>query len=272
MLKQLIWVFLCLNIGCVKQPPKSAKLTVAAKAVHCSSSRYDLVHDKAPVSQQLPDLDTVKLIVPQFEPKSPRGNPKTYEVLGKKYSVMPSSYGYKEDGLASWYGQKFHGFDTSNGEKYDMFAMSAAHKSLPLPTYLRVTNLENNKNVVVKVNDRGPFHANRIIDLSYAAAHKLDMLAKGTTRVKIEAIHDFEHHYLQAATFKDRQNAEKFKVKLSKIFEHDIKINVKSDNTLHTVDVGPLHESEIMPIFMQFLQHKLPIPIQKVAKVSAKKA
>ena len=126
--------------------------------------------------------------VPRPEPRSRYGNPPVYEVFGKRYSVMADGAGYSERGVASWYGKKFHGEMTSSQEPYDMYAMTAAHKSLPLPTYVRVRNLSNNKSVVVRVNDRGPFVDNRIIDLSYSAALKLDMVKSGTSLVEVEAI------------------------------------------------------------------------------------
>ncbi|MBT8079484.1 MAG: septal ring lytic transglycosylase RlpA family protein [Gammaproteobacteria bacterium] len=126
--------------------------------------------------------------VPRKEPKSRYGNPPFYEVYGKRYRVMESSYGYQERGVASWYGKKFHGRKTSSQEPYNMYAMTAAHKTLPLPTYVRVRNLRNNRSIVVRVNDRGPFVANRIIDLSYSAAAKLDMLRDGTSLVEVTAL------------------------------------------------------------------------------------
>lgn len=126
--------------------------------------------------------------VPRPEPRAKYGNGPLYEVLGKRYTVMPSAAGYKERGVASWYGKKFHGNLTSNREIYNMYAMTAAHKSLPLPTYVRVRNLSNGRTIVVRVNDRGPFVDNRIIDLSYAAATKLDMVGPGTALVEVEAI------------------------------------------------------------------------------------
>ncbi len=126
--------------------------------------------------------------VPRAEAPTSRGNPETYKVLGKRYRVLDSNTGFRERGVASWYGTKFHGRPTSSGEPYDMYQMTAAHKSLRLPAYVRVTNLENGKSVVVRVNDRGPFVGNRVIDLSYAAAHKIDMTAKGTARVEIEVV------------------------------------------------------------------------------------
>ncbi|MEA3273961.1 MAG: septal ring lytic transglycosylase RlpA family protein [Pseudomonadota bacterium] len=135
-----------------------------------------------------PDLSDVPDAVPKVEPKSKYGNPKSYVVFGKRYHTKPSSEGHVEQGLASWYGKKFHGRKTSSGERYDMYAMTAAHKSLPLPTYARVTNLKNGRSAVVKINDRGPFHGKRIIDLSYAAAHKLGVVSKGTALVEVQAI------------------------------------------------------------------------------------
>lgn len=126
--------------------------------------------------------------VPRPEPKSRYGNGPNYVVFDKPYTVMPSAVGYKERGVASWYGKKFHGRKTSNQEDYDMYKMTAAHKTLPLPTYVRVRNLSNNRTIVVRVNDRGPFVHNRIIDLSYVAAQKLDMVGTGTSLVEVEAI------------------------------------------------------------------------------------
>ncbi len=126
--------------------------------------------------------------VPRPEARSRYGNGPDYEVFGKPYTVMPSAVGYKERGVASWYGKKFHGNLTSNREPYDMYGMTAAHKTLPLPTYVRVRNLSNNRSIVVRVNDRGPFVDNRIIDLSYSAAQKLDMIKTGTSLVEVESI------------------------------------------------------------------------------------
>ncbi len=126
--------------------------------------------------------------VPRAEYKSPYGNPETYEVNGKRYRVMETSRGYEEVGVASWYGEPFHGRRASSGETYDMYEMTAAHKSLPLPTYVEVTNLANGRRVVLKVNDRGPFHDDRIIDVSYVAAVKLGMIGAGTARVRVRAL------------------------------------------------------------------------------------
>ena len=126
---------------------------------------------------------------PDGTARSERGNP-YYEVFGKRYVILQSSYGYRERGVASWYGNKFHGNPTASGEIYDMYAMTAAHKTLPLPTTVKVTNLRNGRSVIVIVNDRGPFVHNRIIDVSYSAARELDMVRTGTTRVEIVAVTD----------------------------------------------------------------------------------
>ena len=151
--------------------------TVAA----CSGTRSK----DGPGSTRIPDSGDA---IPRAEPRSRYGNGPVYEVFGKRYTVMPSASGYSERGVASWYGKKFHGNLTSNREVYDMYAMTAAHKTLPLPAYVRVRNLRNNRSVVVRVNDRGPFVHNRIIDLSYAAATKLDMIRDGTAMVEVTAI------------------------------------------------------------------------------------
>jgi rare lipoprotein A len=134
-----------------------------------------------------PDLTRQDDPVPRYEPKSKYGNPETYSALGQTYRTMDSGKGYRETGLASWYGRKFHGRKTSSGEPFDMFKLTAAHRTLPLPSYVRVTNLDNGQSIVVRVNDRGPFHKGRIMDLSYAAAAKLGMLG-APGQVELEAI------------------------------------------------------------------------------------
>jgi len=143
----------------------------------------------APVPAPPPgDLLAIPDAAPRVEPRARLGNPPFYDVLGHRYYVLTSAEGYVARGVASWYGPTFHGVRTAIGEPYDMFAMTAAHKTLPLPCYVRVTNLRNGKSVVVRVNDRGPFVANRLIDLSYTAALKLDMIREGTTLVEVRAI------------------------------------------------------------------------------------
>ncbi|ABE58901.1 MULTISPECIES: septal ring lytic transglycosylase RlpA family protein [Chromohalobacter] len=135
-----------------------------------------------------PDVSQVPDAVPKVEPRAKSGNRSTYEVWGKTYHVLSDPSGYEAEGEASWYGTKFQGYDTASGEPYDMYKMSAAHRTLPLPTYARVTNLDNGRDVIVRINDRGPFHGDRLIDLSYAAAARLKILGGGTGHVRVEAI------------------------------------------------------------------------------------
>jgi rare lipoprotein A len=151
----------------------------------CSTNGYHK-GDSAPNVRV--NVNAIPNPVPRHEPLSKYGNPATYVVHGKSYNTMKSSKGFVERGIASWYGTKFHGRRTSSGEDYNMYAMTAAHKTLPLPTYVEVKNLDNGRKIIVKVNDRGPFYEGRIIDLSYAAAIKLGINKKGTGRVEIRAI------------------------------------------------------------------------------------
>jgi rare lipoprotein A len=156
------------------RPLTLALVVLAASLAACSSTP-----PLAPASTHGSVIDA---------PRSSRGNPTNYEVFGRRYFVMDTSDGYRATGVASWYGRDFHGKSTSSGEPYDMFAMTAAHKTLPLPTWVEVTNQRNGKSVIVKVNDRGPFVDDRIIDLSYAAAIALDMIGTGTAPVFVRAL------------------------------------------------------------------------------------
>lgn len=165
-----------------------------APAVEDPSKRGDYVagglyapHIQDSVPDEIVDVDAIPEPEVKDEPRSRVGN-RSYAVLGKRYQVRDSAEGYVEEGMASYYGKKFHGRLTSNQEVYDMYAFSAAHKSLPLPSYVRVTNLANGKSVVVRVNDRGPFHAGRVIDLSFAAATKLGFTKQGTAKVEVRAL------------------------------------------------------------------------------------
>jgi rare lipoprotein A len=155
---------------------------------------------------------------PRDEPRAKNGNPPFYEVNGRRYVVLPSAAGYVEQGVASWYGPDFHGKHTATGETYDMHAMTGAHPTLPLPAWVRVTNLQNGRSVVIRLNDRGPFSKNRIIDLSRAAAEQLDMIRTGTALVEVQslasggaapALPPADRFYAQAGAFGDRDNAER---------------------------------------------------------------
>jgi len=147
----------------------------------------DRHEDDGPGGPPPADLNAIADARPRSEPLNPGAN-SPYAALGRKYVPYQSFTPYRQRGLASWYGRKFHGKPTSSGERYDMYAMTAAHTILPIPSYARVTNLSNGRSVVVRVNDRGPFHAERIIDLSYAAAYKLGFVNAGSVRVEVEAM------------------------------------------------------------------------------------
>ena len=159
--------------------------TLLLNACSTNTGRYQQQHDSTPT--RLPLAHELTDAIPHAEAKSKGGN-RDYNVRGKHYVVLKNTKNFTQTGIASYYGNKFHGHLTSNGEIYNMYSMSAAHKSLPLPSYVKVTNKKNNKSVIVRVNDRGPFHQHRIIDLSYSAAYKLDMLKTGTAPVTIRII------------------------------------------------------------------------------------
>lgn len=215
--------------------------------------------DSAPSSPR--DVSNVPNAIPKDEPRSKYGNPASYQVLGKTYYTLTSAQGYQEKGIASWYGNKFHGRRTSSGEPYDMYAMTAAHKTLPLPSYLEVTNLSNGRKVIVKVNDRGPFHDNRLVDLSYTAAQKLGIIGHGTGMVEVRAITGGKvpvnivtnvqqkptqkipvGMYLQVGAFSTSSNAQQFKNKVQQ--QIDDEVRVTSDGKLYRVRIGPLTDVE----------------------------
>ncbi len=223
--------------------------------------------DSAPARQL--DPDSIADAIPRDEPRSRRGNPSSYVVRGHRYYTLKSSQGHVERGIASWYGTKFHGRTTSSGEPYNMYAMTAAHKSLPLPTYVQVTNLRNGRTAIVKVNDRGPFHDNRIIDLSYAAATKLGIVGKGTGLVEIRSLdarqpiqtpppatpqapviqaqHPSEPEiFIQVGAFSSRQNANQLSNKLAHSLGEKIRIQEinAQGQAIFRVQIGPLASVE----------------------------
>jgi len=224
-----------------------------------NAGRYAQDRDSTPA--ELPDVSKIPEPVPRDEPKSQYGNKSPYSVLGETYRVLPSCKDYVERGIASWYGNKFHGYMTSSLEPYDMYKFSAAHKTLPLPTYARVTNLDNGRSVVVRINDRGPFHENRLIDLSYAAAVRIGIWPKGTGLVEVRSI-DPAHPdatpapppktvtaeaasariYLQLGAFGDRANADRVAGAARKggIDKVDVDTADVNGHTVHRVRVGPL--------------------------------
>ncbi len=211
--------------------------------------------DRAPAIPR--DVANVPDEVPRHEPQSIYGNRSPYTVLGHTYRVLPSSKGYRERGIASWYGEKFHGRLTSNREQYDMYRMTAAHKTLPLPTYARVTSLDNGRSVILRINDRGPFHDNRLIDLSYAAAVKLGIHIRGTGLVEVEAL-DPDHPdlsdmppppplqthdlFVQIGAYGSRDNARAMADRLEDLGFKDVfldRVHVGGE-LLHRVRIGPI--------------------------------
>ncbi len=188
------------------------------------------------------------------------GNPSSYVLWGKKYQVLPFSNDFKERGIASWYGPDFHGKKTSNGEIYNMYGMTAAHKRLPIPSYVRVTNLKNGHAVILRINDRGPFHEDRVIDLSYAAAQELDVHEAGTEWVEIEAI-DSEHGqnhvsvYLQIGVFGNENNAKNLQTKVAanQMPKPRIKTVSHAGKIMYKVQLGPFYTNQEVNKFNQKL-------------------
>lgn len=245
----------------------------------CSTTPKVSDRDSAPTRQV--DVSTIPDAQVRREPRSAYGNPPNYEVFGKRYYVMETSKGYSETGTASWYGTKFHGKRTSSGEPYDMYAMTAAHKTLPLPTYVRVTNLENERQIVVKVNDRGPFVGDRIIDLSYTAAIKLDMTTRGTARVFVETLLPDDPAlegaelpapvtreeppaiaasgeavmFIQVGAFGTAENAARLELILKELeFPTVVRITGEGETNIYRVRVGPLADQAAFNTAMTRLQ------------------
>jgi rare lipoprotein A len=239
----------------------------------CSSQPVDYGDDSSDNGYITPrplDPGSIADAVPRVEPRSRYGNPDTYQVFGQTYRVMADGRGFVERGMASWYGPKFHGKRTSSGEPYDMYQMTAAHKSLPLPSYVQVTNLDNGRTAIVRVNDRGPFHSKRILDLSYSAAVKLGVVRSGTARVEIRAIDPRQPAdrpsttasrilasntpaganggdiYLQAGAFASEVNAQLLHQRLEDGLKPQVTVQTSPDpaRPLYRVRLGPLDSVE----------------------------
>src|SRR5574340_28028 len=237
--------------GCTSTPP--------AKQTSTASRGGGYYLDDGPEANPPANLDAIPDAVPRKEALLPYAN-RTYVALGKSYTPQTTRQPYSQEGLASWYGRRFNGKKTSSGERYDMYAMTAAHPTLPIPSYARVTSLDTGKSVVVRINDRGPFHSKRIIDLSYTAAHKLGYLKQGSARVRVESIdpdadadaaqaeapQDMQAKtpqdgiYLQVGAFSRADNARQLRDRL----QHSLGIDagqacVVVDGRLHRVRLGP---------------------------------
>jgi rare lipoprotein A len=281
--KLVFILFLAVTLtACVSSPPSNTSSGT-------NSGRYDMEYD-SPLLEPI-EINTIPVIVPQAVNRTMAGNRSPYQVNGLSYTVMDTEVGYQESGRASWYGRKFHGHLTSNGEIYDMFTFTAAHKSLPIPSFAKVTNLDNGKSVVVKVNDRGPFHEDRIIDLSYAAAAKLEYADVGTARVHIESLtpwldsiqeqtailasntdntsvdqeevaaerqrieENVGQEYLQLGAFSNLESAEGLLDVVLALTELPAFIRSDADqgsnNILHRVRLGPLNETILLDNLIQ---------------------
>lgn len=205
-------IVLVVLAGCASAPEEPIATSEPAKGGYYK--------DDGPGEKPPPDLASIPDVEPKLEPLHRFAN-RPYQVFGKEYVPIASLSPYRERGVASWYGRRFHGQRTSSGERYDMYAMSGAHTTLPIPSYARVTNLASGRSVVVRINDRGPFHSNRIIDLSYAAANKLGFIQAGSAEVEVEAIVPGEKEeagtlYVQLGAFSSEQNAESFREQLAR--------------------------------------------------------
>ncbi|KZN42539.1 septal ring lytic transglycosylase RlpA family protein [Pseudoalteromonas luteoviolacea] len=217
------------------------------------SSRYHTHQDKAPLRAPT-ELEMRDAKVTNEAKSVSAGRP--YTVLGKHYKPMSDEKGFIQEGTASWYGRKFHGYYTSNGETFNMFDMTAAHKTLPLPSFVKVTNLENNQSVIVRVNDRGPFHDDRIIDLSYAAAYKLGYHLQGTAQVKIEAITIDRKTprltYVQVAAASSESNVQALANKLASQFE--LGTPIAYEDNLYKLRLGPILDDQKAQKVLKTLQ------------------
>lgn len=242
-----------------KLAPAALVVVLAACSTPPPQVNVPTAEKDAPPDEQI-DYSTLPDAVPRSEPITAAGNKSPYTVLGKTYHIVLNPKGFVQEGTASWYGKKFHGKRTSNGEIYDMHQMTAAHTQLPIPSYARVTNLENGRQVVVRVNDRGPFHSTRIIDLSYAAAMKLGYANQGTVRVRVEAIdttpqaaaadQPVQHGsaYLQVGAFATAEGAHNLRKRVMPHTPYPVVIVEDRRNaaTSYKVRVGPVDDPAII--------------------------
>ena len=216
------------------------------------------------------NINNIPNAKPRYLPKSRYGNPTSYVIAGRRYYVLKTAKGYNKRGIASWYGTKFNGRLTSTRERYNMFAMTAASPVLPIPTFVRVTNLQNGRQVIVKVNDRGPFAPNRIIDMSYTAAKKLGFERRGTAMVQVTAIDttnpndtpvvahlNHPHLYMQLGAFEYQSNAERLKTQLTQVTQRQIRIKegLLKSHPIYRVQIGPLATVEESDRLMATLKH-----------------
>lgn len=251
--------------ACSVRPPSQSRPLEQDSPHSSAPKRYHIDQDSAPLRPIR--QDEVLDAIPQADPILTVGNLSPYVIDGVTYNVLEDYRDYREQGTASWYGAKFSGHKTSNGELYDLYKPSAAHKTLPIPTYVRVTNLDNGKSIVVRVNDRGPFHPDRIIDLSYAAAVKLGYMEQGTATVEVEVIEIGgvedrrdpiygDYRYLQLGAFGKEASAKTLVQALKPLLTAEVFISVvESDGTsLYRVRVGPVNDKNHLLALQRQLQ------------------
>ena len=248
-------------------------LALAMLLAGCASHGGGYYKDDGPGDKVPPNLASIPDAVPRSEPPHRYAN-RPYQVFGKNYVPIAASQPYREQGAASWYGKKFHGQKTSSGEVYDMYQMSAAHKTLPIPSYARVTNLANGRSVVVRINDRGPFHSDRIIDLSYAAANKLGYIAAGSARVEVESVTPGQtvaapaqepknavepgNTYIQVGAFSSRENAEDLRGRIARQLSWlTDAVQVLSIGNLWRLHVGPYKSNDDARTIAQRIEAEL---------------
>lgn len=255
-MKRTVWLLLLLLAGCGAVPKREAPAEPPKRGAYYK--------DDGPGEHPPPNLAAIPDAVPQAEPLHRYAN-RPYQVFGKDYVPRTTAGMFQQRGVASWYGRRFHGGLTSSGEHYDMYAMTAAHPTLPVPSYARVTNVANGRSVVVRVNDRGPFHAERVIDLSYLAAYKLGFAEAGSALVQIDAlapgagtltvvqapptvppesapvpVAQAQGVYLQLGAFAVRENAESFRARIMREFAWLAEsIQVIAGGALFRLHVGP---------------------------------
>ena len=279
----------------------SAVIVVAVFVFACQS--YTVSYD-APVDIEIKDsgpsttlaVDHIPDAVPVNEPRTKAGNKSPYTVNGKTYRLVKSSVGFEQEGYASWYGKKFHGKKTSNGEIYDMYGMTAAHKTLPIPTFVELTNTDNGKKAIVRINDRGPFHGDRIIDLTYTAARKLGFANNGTGRVKLRVIKPESDSFyegfsdpppssaddavgvapkprnsggyeipkgtfLQLGAFGDLERAQRFRQSAAGLTTYPINLEPVPDRGVYRVLLGPLNDNwDLVHLQKHFVEKGYPEP------------
>lgn len=251
---------LCVFVAACSAPQKAPSGNTPAPPYNPNDGRY--AHEKDFGPDEDVDLSHVPDAVPRHEVRTRAGNKNPYTVLGQTYHLIADESAYRERGYASWYGKKFNGYHTSNGEVYDMYAMTGAHKTLPIPSYVRVKNLDNGKSVVVRINDRGPFHQGRIVDLSYAAAQRIGIHKTGTGRVEVEIAlpHDAAPiplranntdaaqiesalppgTYLQVGAFAQKNAAQQFAASIGTKLTYPLTIHsAQLPKEIHRVRVGP---------------------------------